>query len=238
MVVFYGSMYFRDCIYKIGQDILVYHGYVMMVVFLVLMLVLYVGYTVVTCTGYRSRFFTDHQQLEWWWTVIPMILLAALWCPSTLNLYRMDDIKIPRWNFKALGKQWYWSYECETPNKKVFMFDSYMKQDSGTTEEGGYRLLDVDHRMVAPAGVQTTVFVTSPDVLHSFSLYGTMLKVDAIPGRLNQLPLLVNRVCILYGQCSEICGVNHSFMPIVIEFIPEQYFIKWINAMEEFKSLG
>ena len=82
---------------------------------------------------------------------------------------------------------------------------------------------------MAPAGVQTTVFVTSPDVLHSFRLYGTMLKVDAIPGRLNQLPLLVNRVCILYGQCSEICGVNHGFMPIVVQGVSLEDYSTWVS---------
>lgn len=85
----------------------------------------------------------------------------------------------------------------------------------------GYRLLDVDQRMVAPSNVQLTCFVSRTDVLHSFAIPSALLKVDAIPGRINSLPIIISEACVLYGQCSEICGVNHRFIPIVVEFIPE-----------------
>ena len=102
------------------------------------------------------------------------------------------------------------------------------------SEEGGnsgYRLLDVDWRIVAPSLTQITIYVTRTDVLHSFALPAATLKVDAIPGRINQIPVKVDQCAVLYGQCSEICGVNHSFMPIVIEFVPPIVFVQYIEAL-------
>nr|YP_009681500.1 cytochrome c oxidase subunit II [Gregariella coralliophaga]QDO71898.1 cytochrome c oxidase subunit II [Gregariella coralliophaga] len=238
---FYGSWFFGDIIQgQQGRDIIAYHGFVMMVMIAVLVMVLYMG-TVVLVSKATYRYFLNRQRLEFWWTLIPMILLTGLWFPSMKNLYVVDEVKTPRWNFKAVGKQWYWSYEfCPSvhPIKKVSsdssdwtrIIDSYMMSKGEVMENKGYRLLDVDNRMVAPAGVQMTCYVTSSDVLHSFALPKLLLKVDAIPGRINRLPMKVSQSCVLYGQCSEICGVNHSFMPIVIEFIPEKYFVKWMDA--------
>jgi len=100
-----------------------------------------------------------------------------------------------------------------------------MEDQQETFRKGGYRLLDVDNRMVAPVDVQITAFVRRGDVLHSFALPKLLLKVDAIPGRVNRLPIKASQCRIIYGQCSEICGVNHRFIPIVIEFIPEKYFV-------------
>lgn len=238
---FYGSCFFGDIIQgQQGRDIIAYHGFVIIVIIGVLVIVLYIG-CVILSSNVSYRHFLNRQRLEFWWTLIPIILLTGLWFPSIKNLYVVDEVKTPRWNFKAVGKQWYWSYEfCPRvhPVKDikgdsrewVRIIDSYIERKRDVIENKGYRLLDVDNRIVAPANVQITCYVTSSDVLHSFSLPKLLLKVDAIPGRINRLPIKVSQRCILYGQCSEICGVNHSFMPIVIEFIPEKYFVKWIDA--------
>nr|AAQ63683.1 cytochrome c oxidase subunit II [Mytilus galloprovincialis] len=239
---FYGSRYFGDIIYgEVGKSLFEYHGFVMMVAVGVLVFVMYMG-CVILFTKRFYRHFLNRQRLEFWWTVVPMLLLTVLWFPSMINLYHMEEVKRPRWNFKAIGKQWYWSYEfcrnLDTPslNKSAeeiscYTIDSYMENPQETFMKSGYRLLDVDNRMVAPAGVQMTAFVSSSDVLHSFALPKLLIKVDAIPGRINRLPMKASQCSIIYGQCSEICGVNHSFMPIVIEFIPEKYFVMWLGAL-------
>lgn len=239
---FYGSRYFGDIIYgEVGKSLFEYHGYVMIVIVGVLVFVIYMG-CVILITKRSYRHFLNRQRLEFWWTVVPMLLLILLWFPSMINLYHIEEVKRPRWNFKAIGKQWYWSYEfcrnLDTPgfNKSAegiscYTIDSYIESPQDTFIKNGYRLLDVDNRIVAPAGVQITAFVSRSDVLHSFALPKLLIKVDAIPGRINRLPMKASQCSIIYGQCSEICGVNHRFMPIVIEFIPEKYFVIWLEAL-------
>nr|AFR45256.1 cytochrome c oxidase subunit II [Mytilus californianus] len=244
---YYGSRYFGDIIYKdMGKNLFNYHGYVMMTMIGLLTFVVYMG-CVVMMSRYSYRHFLNRQRLEFWWTVVPMLILVGLWFPSMVNLYYMEEVKSARWNFKAIGKQWYWSYEfCRKDLNSVESYhlgiakyitcvsiDSYMENPDETIAKHGYRLLDVDNRMVAPADVQMTVYVSSADVLHSFALPKLLLKVDAIPGRINRLPMRVSQCAILYGQCSEICGVNHSFMPIVIEFVPTFHFLRWIHSVSK-----
>nr|URW97668.1 cytochrome c oxidase subunit II [Vignadula atrata] len=226
-MAFYGSLFFNDVLSNgVSMSILKYHGYVMMVMILVIVVVLYMGVIILNhSNNYRN--FKNSQAIEFWWTVLPVFMLLFLWCPSILNLYRMEDTKDPIWSFKAVGKQWYWSYEVMLKNNDTMILDSYMLNSIGfRLVNDGYRLLDVDNRLVAPANTQISCYVCSSDVLHSFALPSVMLKVDAIPGRVNVLPMKVDQSCIIYGQCSEICGVNHSFMPIVIEFVPVYVFLK------------
>ena len=229
----YGSKWFNEVVYAtVGRDILSYHGYVIIVGVLVLGIILYTG-VVIAARKRRYRHFLNNEKLEFWYTIIPLFLISLLWVPSQINLYHLDDVKTPRWNFKALGKQWYWRYEfigCKKLENVVL--DSYIKSwEQGECVER-YRLLDVDQRIVAPSNVQITCFVRRTDVLHSFALPSALLKVDAIPGRINSLPIVICEACVLYGQCSEICGINHRFMPIVIEFIPEWKFVEWLRVIE------
>lgn len=230
----YGSKWFNEVVYvTVGRDILAYHGYVIIVAVLVLGVILYIG-VVVFLRKITYRHFLNKQNLEFWYTIIPIVLMGMLWVPSQLNLYHIDDVKTPRWNFKAFGKQWYWSYEfiADTSLQRVVL-DSYIKSWEPGEKVEGYRLLDVDQRIVAPSNVQLTCFVRSTDVLHSFALPSVLLKIDAIPGRINRLPMVVREACVLYGQCSEICGVNHRFMPIVVEFIPEWKFVEWLGEVSK-----
>lgn len=143
----------------------------------------------------------------------------------------MNAVKKPLWSFKAIGSQWYWNYEFNLKDDTIFEFQSYIIPNVGEGEVKGYRLLDVDWRIIAPAQTQITIYVRRTDVLHSFALPQAYVKADAIPGRINRVPLKVNQCCILYGQCSEICGVNHAFIPIVVEFIPMNVFLQCIKAL-------
>ena len=225
-MAFYGSIFFNDVIRNgVRGDILKYHGYVIIVLVLVIIVVFYIG-VVILFNNFSYRSFKNRQRLEFWWTVIPVFLLLSLWCPSILNLYRIEDVKSPFWTFKAVGKQWYWSYEVGLIDGDILVIDSYIDREASLEAGRGYRLLDVDCRLVAPADVQISCYVSRRDVLHSFALPRILLKVDAIPGRINVLPLKVDQSCVIYGQCSEICGINHRFMPIVIEFVPVYAFLE------------
>jgi len=159
--------------------------------------------------------------LEVWWTLIPACLLVLVAFPSLRLLYFIDEVEIPQINLRVIGHQWYWEYSY--PDFIASRFDSYL-QPRYTSP----RLLDVDNRVCLIRGCLTRVLVTSSDVLHAWSLPSLGVKVDAVPGRINQLRVQPVGRSILFGQCSEICGANHRFIPIVIEVLPMSLFNKWL----------
>nr|ARH54288.1 cytochrome c oxidase subunit 2 [Curculionidae sp. 3 AH-2016] len=174
------------------------------------------------------RFLLEGQFIEMVWTILPAVILILIALPSLRLLYIMDEIFNPISTVKVIGHQWYWSYEYS--DYKNLEFDSYMIP----TEElkpFNFRLLDVDNRMIIPFNSQIRIIVTSMDVIHSWTIPSLGVKIDGTPGRLNQSSFNINRTGLFYGQCSEICGANHSFMPIVIESISPEYFLKWINSI-------
>lgn len=163
-----------------------------------------------------------HSRVEVIWTVLPIVFLVFLVIPSLRILYFLEETK-PYINLKIIGNQWYWSYEIED---LFLVYDSYILLD---TKQGEYRLLEVDHRTVLPVNKNIRGLITAADVLHCWALPSSGLKADAVPGRLNQVSFRFLRRSLNYGQCSEICGANHSFMPIVVERVrPEKYLI-WCN---------
>nr|AXP84539.1 cytochrome c oxidase subunit II [Perumytilus purpuratus]AXP84553.1 cytochrome c oxidase subunit II [Perumytilus purpuratus] len=224
----YGSKVFQDWIYReIGDSLNSFYHYMMLVAVFIVCLVMYFLFRINT-SYFKYRSLKHREVLEWIWTIVPMVILAVLWVPSVRNLYLMNHIGEPKWSFKAVGHQWYWTYEFTNKKYDQVVLESYM--DNLDSDEFKYRLLDVDQRMVAPVNTQMRVLVSSVDVLHSFALPSCMLKIDAIPGRMTQTPLLIDKSGVCYGQCSELCGVNHSFMPIVVEFIPMDVFLKWLDV--------
>lgn len=156
--------------------------------------------------------------LEIFWTVMPSFILLAIAVPSLYLLYMLDAVDPLSYAVKVIGHQWYWSYEIGSSaplfktisNMQCCAFDSYMLPD----EESNIRLLEVDNVLFVPAGIPVTFFITSTDVIHSWAVPSLGIKVDAIPGRLNQVCVTVFDINMYYGQCSELCGVNHGFMPI------------------------
>nr|YP_009270261.1 cytochrome c oxidase subunit II [Anopheles albitarsis G Krzywinski et al., 2011]ADO78954.1 cytochrome c oxidase subunit II [Anopheles albitarsis G Krzywinski et al., 2011] len=194
------------------------------------MITILVGYIMgmLMFNKFTNRFLLHGQTIEIIWTVLPAIILMFIAFPSLRLLYLMDEINTPSITLKSIGHQWYWSYEYS--DFLNLEFDSYMIP-TNELELNGFRLLDVDNRVVLPMNNQIRILVTATDVLHSWTVPSLGVKVDATPGRLNQLNFLINRPGLLFGQCSEICGANHSFMPIVIESIPMNFFIKWITSM-------
>lgn len=156
--------------------------------------------------------------IELIWTLIPSFILLFIAVPSFCLLYSMDEVIDPRITLKVIGHQWYWTYEYGD-YLKPFSFDSYMIPES-ELQEGQLRLLETDNRFVLPSQVHIRLLISSSDVLHSFAIPSLGLKVDAVPGRLNQLSLYIKRNGFYYGQCSELCGVNHGFMPISLRVVP------------------
>lgn len=169
--------------------------------------------------------------LEIIWTIIPALILIFIAIPSFSLLYSIDEVIEPLLTIKVIGHQWYWSYEFLDP-RVIFdlysgntssdienSFDSYMIADEDLHDNIGNRLLDVDNKLYLPVETNIRVLVTSGDVLHSWAIPSLGIKLDACPGRLNQTSVYIKRPGEFYGQCSEICGVNHGFMPIKIQGI-------------------
>ena len=158
----------------------------------------------------------------------PAGILLFIAFPSLKLLYLMDEVVEPGLTVKAIGHQWYWSYEYSDYAPDALEFDSYMIP-TGDLESGALRLLEVDHRLVVPIQTQVRVLVSGADVLHSFAVPSLSVKLDAIPGRLNQTNFFIKRPGVFYGQCSEICGANHSFMPIVVEAVSLEKYVQWVG---------
>nr|YP_009937348.1 cytochrome c oxidase subunit II [Trigonopterus selaruensis]QNT26819.1 cytochrome c oxidase subunit 2 [Trigonopterus selaruensis] len=177
---------------------------------------------------FTYRFLLQGQLIETIWTIIPAVILILIALPSLRLLYIMDEIFNPISTIKIIGHQWYWSYEYSDYTN--LEFDSYMIP-SKNLKPFNFRLLEVDNRMVVPFNSQIRIIVTSLDVIHSWAVPALGVKIDGTPGRLNQASFNVNRTGLFYGQCSEICGANHSFMPIVVESISPKYFLEWINSV-------
>jgi|TARA_B110000971_G_scaffold158737_1_gene162138 cytochrome c oxidase subunit 2 len=170
--------------------------------------------------------------LEMIWTIIPAVILMFVAVPSFALLYSMDEILDPAVTLKVVGHQWYWSYEYSdytSSEGESINFDSYMIPEEDLTAQGPLRLLEVDNRIVLPINTHIRVIVTAADVLHCWAIPSFAMKIDACPGRLNQTSLFIKRAGIFYGQCSEICGVNHGFMPIVVEGVELEDYISWIS---------
>lgn len=180
---------------------------------------------------YHTLFYrvTHLPVLEIIWTLIPTVILLFIAVPSFALLYAMDEVIDPRVTVKAIGHQWYWSYEYSDAAHDPKKFDSYMIAESALTL-GSPRLLSVDNSVVLPAQTHIRVLVTSDDVLHSWAVPALGLKVDAVPGRLSQLALFMRREGVFYGQCSELCGVNHAFMPISVKSVNLSEYASWLKT--------
>nr|AGN71527.1 cytochrome c oxidase subunit II [Scaphiophryne madagascariensis]AVP25699.1 cytochrome c oxidase subunit II [Scaphiophryne sp. TNHC-GDC 14371] len=220
---------FQDAASPIMEELLHFHDHTLMAVFLISTLVLYIITTLMT-TKLSSTNTIDAQEIEMVWTIMPAIILIVIALPSLRILYLMDEMSSPDITVKTIGHQWYWSYEYS--DFADLNFDSYMIPTKDLTP-GQFRLLEVDNRMVTPIGMATRTIITADDVLHSWAVPSLGVKTDAIPGRLGQASFLISRPGIYYGQCSEICGANHSFMPIVVEALPVSNFLNWSSISQD-----
>lgn len=209
--------------------------------FVICFIVVFVGWLLTNCIFFYIEDkniipskFTHSNELEIVWTSVPAIILLFLATPSFSLLYSMDEIADPTISLKVIGHQWYWSYEfsdynyflCGTNNEGTkIKYDCYMTNLETMPEKQGYfRLLETNKRILLPIKTHIRLLVSSADVLHSWTVPSFGVKVDACPGRLNQINLFIKRAGLFFGQCSEICGVNHAFMPIAIVGVEQQVY--------------
>nr|ANZ78702.1 cytochrome oxidase subunit II [Cercyonis lycaon] len=216
------------------EQIIFFHDHTLIILIIITVLVSYLMMSLFF-NKYINRFLMESQMIELIWTILPAITLIFIALPSLRLLYLLDELNNPLITLKSIGHQWYWSYEYSDFNNVEF--DSYMSQFDNNNN---FRLLDVDNRIILPMNNQIRILITATDVIHSWTVPSLGVKVDANPGRLNQTSFFINRPGIFFGQCSEICGANHSFMPIVIESVPIKNFINWINnysSLDDWKQV-
>nr|WGF20831.1 cytochrome c oxidase subunit II [Sinelater perroti] len=215
----------QDAASPLMEQLIYFHDHTMLIL---VMITTIVTYTMMAMTKnkFTNRFLLEGQMIELIWTVAPAITLIFIALPSLRLLYLLDELNFPMISIKSIGHQWYWSYELT--DFKSIEFDSYMIPQEELKKEN-FRLLDVDNRLPLPFKTQIRLLVSSTDVIHSWTIPSIGVKIDANPGRLNQASFFLVRPGILFGQCSEICGTNHSFMPIVLESISPNTFINWIK---------
>nr|YP_010853515.1 cytochrome c oxidase subunit II [Tritonia iocasica]WGM82640.1 cytochrome c oxidase subunit II [Tritonia iocasica] len=218
---FWGQLNLIDAGSPLQSEMFLFHDHTIVLLLGIFSFVGVVGSKFLVNT-FTSRTVLEAQTLETVWTILPAFLLVWLALPSLRLLYLLDEHSSTGLILKATGHQWYWSYEI--PLCDGASFDSYMVPESDL-EMGEYRLLEVDNRAVVPFQMETTVIATSADVLHAWALPAMGVKMDAVPGRLNSFSMFVEKPGVYYGQCSEICGANHSFMPIVVEAVDLKDFI-------------
>nr|WQM20550.1 cytochrome c oxidase subunit II [Eusarima sp.] len=204
----------------IMEQLIMFHDFTMIIIIMITITVLLMM-TSIMKNKFLTRKILENQMIETTWTIMPAVILILIAMPSLKILYLMEETLNPSITIKAIGHQWYWNYEYS--DKKKIEFESYM------TNEKKLRLLEVDNRLIMPFLTQMRMIITSTDVIHSWTIPSFGMKMDAIPGRLNQINFSIKKPGIFTGQCSEICGTNHSFMPITLESINMKMFMEWMK---------
>jgi cytochrome c oxidase subunit 2 len=212
-----------------------FHNWLLVIISVITLFVLALLVTVMVKFNARanpvpSR--TTHNTLiEVAWTLIPVLILVAIAIPSFRLLFQELDVPKADLTIKATGKQWYWSYEY--PDNGKFEFDSLLACDESRTKCQAPRLLSVDNELVVPVNKIVRVETTGADVIHSFTVPAFGIKIDAIPGRLNETWFQASKTGMYYGQCSELCGKDHAYMPIAVRVVSDQEFATWIEAAKK-----
>lgn len=201
----------------------------MVILTIIMVFVTYV-FVAIMVAGRVDKYTMDSHVLETVWTVVPIVILLFMAFPSLYLLYLMEDISNPSVTVKVVGHQWYWEYQYSN-SWLNHGFDSYMVHDKDRAAL--LYSLDVDNRLVVPSLSTILFLITSADVIHSWTVPTLGIKADAIPGRLNYLSTVVPFSGVYYGQCREICGSNHRFMPIVLEVIPVSNFLNYASSLVE-----
>ena len=234
------QLWIQDPATGLHEGMIFFHNYIMLFVVFIGVLVFFALEQIIKNFNEESskkapQTFTHSSVLEIVWTVFPALLLLLMAVPSFSLLYSLDELINPAITLKIVGHQWYWSYEySDFAYSTLFSlgrlnFDSYMISTPELTE-GALRLLEVDNRVILPINTHIRLLVTAADVLHSWAVPSFGIKVDACPGRLSQASLFIKREGVYYGQCSEICGVNHGFMPIVVKSVETPSYVFWVMS--------
>lgn len=217
----WGSILFQNRVSSVMEHLIFFHDHIIIIIIIIIIIVGYILMNSCVNKFYNLNIFHG-QELERIWTIIPAIFLLFIAFPSLRLLYLIEEREFYDITIKVVGHQWYWSYEYRDLGFKSF--DSYILKD----EERIFRLLNVDNSLVIPYNTITRIVISRTDVIHSWTIPSLGVKVDAVPGRLNQLSLIFNRVGLFRGQCSEICGANHRFIPIIVLVTSRiEFLTKW-----------
>ena len=211
----------------------VYELYDRIMFYLVILgtITLFIGLRILNTKVVFAANFMHGNLIEFLWTLAPAGILWGIGIPSLKLLYMLDEILDSEITIKAIGNQWYWSYEYSDYDKNIAMDSFLIGEDS--LDNGDPRLLTTDNSLILPIFTSIRLLITSNDVIHSFAVPSLGLKCDAIPGRLNSAGLLLHRPSFYYGQCSELCGILHGFMPISIQgVIPSTYIAFLLENIE------
>nr|YP_009689197.1 cytochrome c oxidase subunit 2 [Pseudoregma bambucicola]QEL51999.1 cytochrome c oxidase subunit 2 [Pseudoregma bambucicola] len=217
------KMNFQNSNSPLMEQLIFFHDHT---IFIILMIMFMISYMImfIISNKFINIKILENQLIELIWTTTPPLILIFIAMPSLHLLYLMDEIKSPNMTIKIIGHQWFWSYEySDFPNIE---FESYMINNK---KNENFRLIEVDNKMIIPFKMNIRLLITSEDVIHSWTIPSLGIKIDAIPGRMNQSNIMANRPGMFFGQCSEICGINHSFMPIQMESINMNKFIYWLK---------
>lgn len=214
------AIYFQDRNSPLIEHLNFLHDHTIILLIIITFIVRIRLYTALS-NSFFNRYFTENHEVEYFWTSLPAFLLLFLAFPSLKILYITEEYHSPTLTIKVLGHQWYWSYEYS--DLKNLSFDSFLQESSNI------RLLETSNHVIIPTNTTIRLLISSEDVIHSWTIPSLGVKVDAVPGRINQLIIHANRVGIITGQCREICGANHSFIPITISAITPQKFIDSIS---------
>jgi cytochrome c oxidase subunit II len=234
------EMDFQPAASPVMQDIEDFHRFVLYIIVAICALVLGLLLWIIIRYNHRSNpvpgKVTHNTLLEVAWTIVPVIILVVIAIPSFKLLYYEADIPPSDVTIKAIGHQWYWSYQYPTPN---FQFDSVGLSDADALKKGEPRLLGVDNVVVVPVNKVVKVLTTGSDVIHSWALPAFGVKMDAIPGRLNVTWFKATAEGTYYGQCSELCGARHAYMPIEVKVVSQAAFEAWVaGAKKKFAAIS
>lgn len=221
----WAAINFQNASSPLIEQLIFFHDHTMTILILITSIV---AFNIISTVSNKilDKFIIESQPLELFWTIVPAFVLIFIGMPSIRLLYLLDEVYTPAITIKTIGHQWYWSYEYS--DFINIEFDSYLINNLTNSR---FRLLDVDNRTTIPMNSQVRILVSAADVLHSWTIPSLGVKADAIPGRLNQINFNRNRPGLFFGQCSEICGANHRFIPICIERVSPNLFIKWIKSI-------
>jgi cytochrome c oxidase subunit 2 len=227
------ALYFQEPATPIMEKLKDFHDFLLIISFFIAFFVFFMMFLII----YKFRekkhpipaTFTHNTPLEIVWTLIPITILIFIAIPSFKIMYMMDHIPKADITVKVVGHQWYWSYEY--PEHKI-TYDSYMIKDEDL-KPGDLRLLSVDKPLVVPIDTVIEVLVTSTDVIHSFAVPSFGIKKDCVPGKLNQTWMKIKKEGLYYGQCSELCGSGHGFMPIAVKAVSAQEYAQWIQKQKK-----
>lgn len=211
------------------KNLISFHDWALTFIILICILVTYIRVIIVNGV-YINGLLKDDQELELIWTIIPFFILLCLAVPSLKILYSMEEVSKPFVTLQAIGHQWYWTYNYFLPLDNVCnnveIEGRYVLDNKATTDK--IRCLETETRITLPVVKDLRILTTADDVLHAWGINSLGVKVDAVPGRINQLRFLINKPGIFYGNCMELCGAQHSFMPITVESVSTQDFFDWL----------